>query len=303
MSDMILRKREHGSALDQLKNLRDMASRTAAEPAAAAVDAAPVEAFAVGAEAPAAAPAGNAAQATQYVDDPALRAGAAVAGNDPDALARAAQAAAAAGAADPAAQQVVDVAVQPRLIIQGQSGPIVVPVDVAVPAAQTRVSIAPATAVVVDPATGQAIATQATGAAPETVAAAPRQGLRSMSASDIGDLFRGRSGAAAGAPAAAVADSSTSLIDRLRAAAAGRAQVAPAAGEVAPVVTEVAGEAKPSLLGQLRGAAGQLRGTAATGAAADVVTDVVADGAAKAPSLADRALDAFRMASKVNPKG
>lgn len=303
MSDpLFMPRREHGSALDQLRNLRDMARGGAAADAVAplgddvaeaaaplvddAVAAAPVEAFAAGAVAE---------PAAQYVDDAAAQVGAAVAGNDPDALARAAQAAAAAGAADPAAQQVLDVAVQPRLIIQGQAGPIVVPVDVAVPAAQARVSIQPAIPVVVDPLTGQAVATgnaaaatpQAAAAAPD-VAAAPRQGLRTMSAEDIGSLFR-RGGAAGGA--VEVADAvQPSLIERLRGAAAG---VAPVADEAAPVADE-----------GVKGLAAVREGLAGLGALRKpAAADAIEAAVAKAPSLADRALDALRVASKVSPKG
>lgn len=266
--------RERGSAIDQLRALRDLTRRA---PGGEPVAGTPVEGFAAAAEPGAVQIAdGAGAPATAFVDDAAAHAG--VLGNDPDALQRAAQSAATAGVADPAysgaARQVVDVQIQPRLIIQGQQGAVVVPVDVPVPAAEPRVVIAAPTAVVVDPATGAAVpqARQAAAVAPEgaAVAASPRAGFRNMSAQQIGDLFRrGASSPAAGAAAAA------------------------------PAVDAAMGAARPSLVEQLRAAASGLRGAPAAAPPAAAAGEV----AERATGLAERAVAALRVASKVSPRG
>lgn len=295
-----------GSFADQLARARQFAA--GAPGSADAVEAAPVEAFA-------AADPATVDAATGFVPD-----GAAMqAGGSADDLARAAQEAASGALADPAfrsaADQVMDIQVQPRLIVQGQSGPIVIPVDIAVPAAQPRVTIAAPTAVVVDPATGQAVA-NAAAAAPETVAsAAPevvtsqRQSLRSMSAADLGALFGGgHTRTVAAAPpvveAAAVADAApahASALDQLR--ALGQQARTPRAA--APVVAGDAAAVGGGLLDRIRagvaGMQGAPRMTDGASEAATVVDDAVA-GAAKS-GLMGQLRDAARLAKQVNPKG
>jgi hypothetical protein len=181
------------------------------------------------------------------------------AGHDPDGLAAAARAAAEQSIADPAynaaATQNIDVVVQPRVLVQGQPGPVVVPVDVAVPMAHTNVTVAPAQAVVLDPATGQVVAAStaapaAGGAAPSAAAqaaeaAAPTRGFRSMTAADIGNFFGG-GGRTGAAPAAA------------------------AGGEAAPVVADAAAPAAAPRAGwrqQINDAIVAARGPAAEPAA------------------------------------
>lgn len=344
MTEPLFTRRQHGSALEQLMQLRDMARRA---PAAEAVEAAPVEAFAANADGHAAAPAAGGAAAepgAAYVDDAARAAG--VVGNDPDGLARAAQAAAAAGVADPAyagvAQQIVGVQVQPRLLLQAQNGPIVIPVDVPVPAAQPHVVIAPPTAVVVDQ-SGQVIAQPAAAAAAGgTPAPAPRANFRNMGAEDFGNLFRRGGAAQAAAPAAAegagaaapaaAGNARPSLLDQLRDAAGQlhRPNAAPAAEEAAAAVADAAPAAgKPSLMDQLRGAAGQLHapaagadeaanggarvldglreGIAGIGAlrigAGTPAAGAAAEAAEAAPKLGDKLMAALQAGIKINPRG
>jgi hypothetical protein len=176
-------------------------------------------------------------------------------------LEAAARAAAQASIADSAyaasAAQQLDVVVQPRLIVQGQMGPTVIPVDVAVPAAFTNVSIAPATARVIDPATGQAIAAQVVAPAAESVAASPVRSLRSMGAQDIGALFGG-----GGARRASVATSAT----------AGEAVAAAASN---PGWRDQINHAIEAARGPARGAAGPAPATAAANVADEVAEAVV----------------------------
>ncbi|MCW2927508.1 MAG: hypothetical protein JWM86_1476 [Thermoleophilia bacterium] len=257
----------HGTAAEQLRNLLAMRARPGAAPAvedaaaAALVEAEP----AVAAAAPELA--GNAAVPTGLADDAAHAAAAGgIAGHDIDSLARAAQEAAMRGALDPAAQQFVDVQVQPRLIIQGQRGPIVIPVDVAVPAAQARVNIATPITMLVDPVTGQAVPAGAAAGGAVAEAAAPAAaaeagglgGIRSMNAEQFGALFRRGGGAAPAAAPEAVAE---------------------AAG--------AAGAGRPSLLEQLRGAGEALHGAPAAEAAAVPVAE------AAAPAARGGLLDGF----------
>jgi hypothetical protein len=271
----------HGSALEQLLNLRNMASRQApaAEPVVEAIDAAPVEAFAAGAQAEA--PAAAAQVATELGPEAVVAEGA------EQAFAN-------------AANQVVDVHVQPRVVMPTPAEPLVVPVDVAVPAAQPRVTVAAPEVVYVDRATGQVVAAPVA----EAVETSPRAGFRSWSAEDIGNLFGGRRAPAAAAEVPVVAatpvageavqvaeeTAKPSLVDQLRGAftgARGTGHVAaevPVAGAAAEVVADTAPvAAKPSLIDQLRAAGGALRGPAANGAGEVVAGEVVADTAAKAP--------------------
>lgn len=212
-----------------------------------------------------------------------------VAAEGPD-LAVAARAAAEQSIGDPAftaaAQQQVDVVVQPRVIVQGQLGPTIIPVDVPIPAAQANVSIAPATALVVDPATGQAIAAEAAQAAPTEVAAAP---VRSLAAeapgvgglrAQLADALAAARGTSAGTPqvvgeTAAVAPRA-GLLDRVRATGAGLEDLAALARR---------GGGAASSVGD---------GTAA-------VTTVAAGG--RATSLLDQLRDAAQVAQRINPKG
>ncbi len=191
-----------GSFADKLAQAREFlngARGTAAPAADAAVD--PVT-HGLAAEAPAVDVAPGAAAPTG-IDAAAPVTTAA--GHDPDGLAAAARAAAEQSIADPAyaaaATQQVEVVVQPRVMVQGQSGPIVVPVDIAVPAAQTNVTVAPAQAVVLD-ASGQAVAAPvAAAAAPVAdVAAPPTRGFRSWGIEELASLGRGRGATPAVAP-------------------------------------------------------------------------------------------------------
>ena len=308
-----------GTFADQLNQARKFV--TGAGGSGGAVQTAQVQAFAAGEPAVIDA-------AAQFVPDAATAPAGAVASDD---LARAAQEAATGALVDPAfrgaADQVLDIQVQPRLIVQGQSGPIIVPVDIAIPAAQPRVTIATPTAVVVDPATGQAIAAQQFDAAPVAVqaaaaeavpgvATAQRQGLRGMTATQLGELFgagRARSGAAAQvvAPAAAtetavaatqVAPAPTrgaSILDQLR--GIGDQLVTP---RTTTTATEGASAgAGSSLLARIRAGSGGLEALArkSSGDVANVATDV-AGGVARSGLLNDLR-NAAQLVSRVNPKG
>jgi hypothetical protein len=257
-------------------------------------------------------PAGNAAIATELGAPVA----AAPAGDD---LAAAARAAAEASIADPAylaaAQQQVDVVVQPRIIVQGPSGPVVVPVDVPIPAAQANVMIQPGQAVVIDAATGQPVAAAAAGAAGGDASAV--RGLRSWGAADFGRFFGG------GGRPEAVAAPAAQAIDAggAPAAAAGSGGLRESLGEAlqrargtqaANVVAEGAAEParalaapRPGLLDRIRANApdlATLRGTGGgTAAAADIAADVATDAAQSVgrSGLLDELRRVAQVASKV----
>jgi hypothetical protein len=135
----------------------------------------------------------------------------------------------------------------------------------------------------------------------------------------------------AGAPVAeVVGETKPSLLDQVRGAfTSARSAPAPVVGEVAgEVVAETPKVAKPSLLEQLRGVGTTLRGPAANGAAEVVeeaapkapkglaaireglsglgalrhaapAAEVVEEAVTHTPNLAERAVEAFRFASKV----
>ncbi|MCW2922292.1 MAG: hypothetical protein JWL76_2166 [Thermoleophilia bacterium] len=259
-----------GSFADKLKTATDFLNGARGQATAPVVDAEPVTHGLAVAEAPVADVAPGAAAPTG-VD--AAASVTTAAGHDADGLAAAARAAAEQSIADPAytagAQQQVEVIVQPRVMVQGQQGPIIVPVDVAVPAAQTRVTIAPAQSVMLDPATGQIVAAPAAAqaaapAAQVAEAGAPTtRGFRSWGIEDLANIGRGRNAAAApaaAAPAAAApaATAATTVAADAPAAAGGggwRAQIndaiiaarggTPVAATAAPAAT-VAAEAAPA---------------------------------------------------------
>lgn len=295
-----------GSFTDNLRQALDFASGAAKRAPAASVEVPAVDTEAV------AALAGDATPAAPVAADVATEVAAPVADDATD-LAAAARAAAEASLADPAyaaaAQQQVDVVVQPNLLIQGQSAPTVIPVDIPVPAAAPNVTIAPATATVIDPATGQAVAAQAAG----DVATAPTRGLRSWGADDIGKLFGAGRGTSPAAPVAtgAVAEQAVESGAKVgwreqinNAINAARGASAPAAVET--VVADAApAAARPSLLDRIRANApdlAALRGTpASTAAVADEVVDAAA--ATGRSGLLDDLRKAAKFATTVNPKG
>jgi hypothetical protein len=290
---------DHGSAADQVRNLFALRRKPVAE-----VDATAPQSFAATAEEGGAvvadAPAGNAAVATEMAAPVEVPHAGAV---DPDALRAAANQAANGALADPGfqagARQVPEINIVPELIVQGQQGPIDVPVRIAVPAASPHVTIAAPTVTVVDPATGQAIASSAAaagGAAPAEVAAEANQGFRGLTAAQIGAIFgkRGGDAAAGAAPAAAAgpAEAGAGLLAKLRQAAQGvngvvARQAAEASTDAAPAA-QVAEKAGDRLLSHLRG----LRMPAASTPEVAEVADKVAGG------LGDKAVAAFRLAVK-----
>lgn len=269
-----------GSLQDKVNQALRFAQGARGTQAAAPPDAVE-EVRALAAEAVDAAPAGGAGAVATEVAAP-------VAATEAPDLAAAARAAAQQSLADPAfagaAQQQVDVVVQPRLIVQGQSGPTIIPVDVAVPAAHTNVTISPATAVVVDPATGRAVTTQAAHLADSVPTVAGGGGTASV------DGLRGKL-----AEALAAARGTT------------------AAAEVpAALVTEAApAAARPGLLDRVRASGPSLQDLATLarrggapqvgdGAAATVAT---AAASGRGASLLDQLREAAQVAQRVNPKG
>lgn len=273
-----------GSFAENLARARDFASgiRTNAAPPAVETEAIAALSGDIGA-----------ASAAQVATE---MAGPVAAQQAPD-LADAARVAAQASIADPAyaasAAQQLDVVVQPRLLVQGQGGPTMIPVDVAVPAAYTNVSIAPATAHVVDPATGQVVAMQA---ADRAATSSPLRNLRRMSAQDLGAMFSGGGGgeraSVSRAPVAGAAarpgwrDQINNAIE----AAKGPARAPGGAGAV--VADGAAAVAKPSLLERIRAGApdlAALRGSGGGGGAAAHVAGDVAEAAVKTAGATGRA--------------
>jgi hypothetical protein len=292
---------DHGTPGQQVRNLFNLRHK----PGAAEVDATAPQSFAATAEPGAAvaadAPVGNAAVPTAMAAPVEVPHPGAV---DTDALRAAANQAANGALADPAfqagARQVPEINIVPELIVQGQQGPIDVPVRIAVPASTPHFTISAPTVTVVDPATGQAIASSAAGAAPAEVAAEANQGFRAKVTPElIGQIFGKRGGdAAAGAvaaPAAAApaeAGAGAGLLAKLRQAAEGlNGVVARGAADAAPAapVAQAAEKAGDRLLSQLRA----LR---VPGAATADVADAV--GAVTASGLGDKAVEAFKLAMK-----
>ncbi len=291
-----------GSFADKVAQARDFLNGARGQAPAAAVDLDPIT-HGLAAEAPVEAAAAAAADvAPSAAASTGMDAAAPVitaAGHDADGLAAAARAAAQQSIADPAyvaaAQQNVEFIVQPRVLVQGQSGPVVVPVDIAVPAATTNVTVAPAQAVVLDPATGQIVAAPqaaapvaapAAAAQAADVATPPTRGLRSWGIEDLANLGRGRNTAAVVAPAAEAAVSAAA--DAAPAASGGgwRAQINDAivaargpASPAAGVADVIADAPKVGLLERIRANTAGI-GEVLTRTAPDLAP--VADDAAKA---------------------
>lgn len=224
-----------GSFADNVNRARNFFQQSRSRGAEPPIEASPVHGLA--AEAPNApvadAPAPAAAAPTGYVDAPTT---AAVSGHDPDGLAAAARSAAEQAVTDPAVQQQVDVIVQPRIFTQAQPGPVVIPVDIAIPAAHTNVTIQPATAITID-------------AAGQPVVAGPIATVDPVAPPVAAQVVD------APVPAPAPAGG-PNLVDRLRASTAGiGTRMAASASETANVVDAGATGVRAGLLDQLRGAA------------------------------------------------